>query len=285
MKSASIHNVPVEYFALARPLNALIAFMVILAAGVIAQTSSTSWMSVFIAALAGTFLASAANMINDVFDVEIDRINKPRRALPAGRISRRAASIGAFLTATAGILLSLAAGRELFLIALVSSVLIYAYSAWLKRIPLLGNLTVAALTAVAFLYGALAAGNLRAGVVPALFAFTYNLGREILKDVEDIKGDRSAGILTFPIVAGVRSALWTTTGIFALVVAGTVLPYVFDVFGIIYLLIVIPGVDILLVAVSRSMWLEAEPENLAKLNSRLKYGMLAGILAMAAGSL
>ena len=285
MTSASDHNLATEYFALARPLNALIAFVVILAAGVIASTSSTDWMNVVVAAVAGTLLASAANMINDVFDVEIDRINKPNRPLPAGRMSPRTASFAALLTALAGVCLSLVAGTGIFLIALVSSVLIYMYSAWLKHVPLLGNLTVAALTAVAFLYGALAAGSMRAGIVPALFAFGYNFGREILKDVEDIEGDRAAGIPTLPVVAGVRAALWTVTGVFALVLAGTVLPYLFKVFDLVYLLIVIPGVDVPLLAVSLSMWRNPKPENLSKLNSWLKYGMLAGVLAMAAGSL
>ena len=74
----------------------------------------------------------------------------------------------------------------------------------MKRIILLGNFIVAFLTGLAFIYGGIAVNNFKYAVIPAIFAFLINFIREIVKDMEDIEGDKSAGIFSFPYLYGFK---------------------------------------------------------------------------------
>ena len=76
------------------------------------------------------------------------------------------------------------------LIVVLSIALLYFYSARLKRTVLIGNLVIGLMTGMAFIYGGVVVGRMERAVVPAIFAFLVNLARELLKDVEDMEGDR-----------------------------------------------------------------------------------------------
>lgn len=270
--------------SLLRPVNALVAFAGIGAACLIAGADGDDVPRILMTAAAGTLLGAAGNVINDVFDVAIDRINKPRRAVAAGIVSRSAATRWAVLLAVAGLALSAPLGRDPFAIAAGSAVLLYLYSARLKRIPLLGNIAVGLLTAAAFVFGGAAFGNPAAGLVPAAFAFLFNVAREVLKDVEDMRGDGLNAVRTFPLVAGERAALAFVSAALSLVIAGSAFPYWFSLYGNLYIWVVFFGVDCVLAYVLFAMWNDRSTGNLARLNLLLKYDMLPGILAIALGT-
>lgn len=271
-------------FALMRPVNAVVAFAGIAAACVIAGAGWSDLGRILTAAASGTLLGASGNVINDVYDVAIDRVNKPGRAIASGLVAPGIARIWAAVCAAAGLALSIPLGGTAMLIAAGSAVLMFLYSAWLKRIPLLGNITVGLLTGAAFVFGGVAFGDPAAGFVPGLFAFFFNVAREILKDVEDKRGDGLAAVRTFPLVAGERAALGLVSALLALVVLGSAVPYLLTLYGETYLWVVFFGVDCVLAYVLFAMWNDRSTGNIARLNVLLKYDMLLGIIAIVLGA-
>ncbi len=267
---------------LTRPVNALISFLSIMIGAAVTGTLEPL-QKVLLAAFSGALVGSAGNAINDYYDVDIDRVNKPHRPIPSGRVSRPGALVFALILFAAGVGLSFFVRAEAVWVALGATLLLIAYSAWLKRTVLLGNLTVSTVTGAAFIYGGLAVGRVRAALIPAGFSFLFHLGREIVKDVEDLKGDRQAKAVTLPVVHGVRAAQWAVTLVFSLLIVATWLPYVFGIYNTVYFWIVVLGVDSVLVYAIVAFWWDVRPRRLAFLSNLLKVDMLVGLLAIYLG--
>ncbi len=271
-----------SYLKLTRPQNNLITAMSVLVGAAISGDIE-SWGGVFFACLSAFFISAGGNSINDFFDLEIDRINKPYRPLPKGEISPFSAlrfSISLFLL---GIILSFWVKPLSILVALVACGLLIIYSPLLKKRFLWGNLTVSLVSALAFFYGGIATDDFRLSLIPAAFALLFHLGREILKDVEDLKGDSSSGASTLPITLGVDFSLIICTLVFLSLIVLTVFPYIFHIFSFLYLLLVILGVDMVLGYVIWSMWHNPSFSNLHRLSNLLKMDMLLGLVAIYVG--
>ncbi len=269
------------YITLSRPLNVTISILSILLAGIICNDEIK--LPLVLASLAGGMIAAAANAWNDFFDVEIDRINKPYRPLPSGKLSTRQALLFANTCGTMGLFLTLFVNQTCFLIAFFALLLLFGYSAKLKRTVLWGNITVGVMTALAFIFGAVAVGSWQCALVPAVFAFLMHLGREILKDMEDVPGDKQLEAKTLPVVYGLRSAKIAISMIFIVLIIATLLPYFLNIYGVYYLFIVIIGVDTILFYVLIKIWRQSDPVTLHRLSELLKYDMLIGILAIYCG--
>ncbi len=273
-----------DYIALLRPFNAAIAFVGILAAGFMAAGAFRVELPLILAAFAGTSIGMAGNMHNDVCDIAIDRINKPRRVLAAGRINARSVTLLSAIFAALGGILSLFISPTATAIALVSIVLLYVYNTALKHIALVGNVVVGAVTGAAFLYGAEAMGNMAAGIVPGMFAFLVNVGREIIKDVEDMKGDATAGARTLPILLGARKATAVAAVLLLAVVILSFLPDIRVNYNedfsehIIFVLLLIGY------ALSTALGI-GEKSNPRRAAVVLKWAMLAGIVVLTLGSI
>lgn len=164
----------------------------------------------FLILLIGTALiAAAGNIINDIFDVSIDVINKPRRVSIGRLISLRNAWEFYFLFNGIALLGTLFWGNvELMVFFCVAIFLLYFYSYQWKRKPLIGNLVIAFLCALVVLeYWWIAKATLTGYWQSILlnyagFAFLSTLARELIKDVEDMEGDCTAGCQTFVIQLG-----------------------------------------------------------------------------------
>lgn len=226
---------------------------------------------------------AGANSVNDFFDLDIDRINKPNRPLPSGLVTPGQAHQFSLILFGSGIFLSIFIHLLGFFIALGSSLLLYLYSYRLKRIVLWGNLTVAFLTGLAFVYGGLAVNRTGPAAIVGIFALFFHLGREIIKDTEDMEGDRSQGIKTLPIEYGVKTALIWVTVILAALMGLTLIPYLINIFTLIYLIVVMVGVDLFLVYVIISMWKNPAPKNLGRLAVLMKADMFIGLIAVYLG--
>jgi 4-hydroxybenzoate polyprenyltransferase len=193
----------------------------------------------FFALVASTlFLSCGGYLINDYYDADIDRINRSGKTVVGSFISKRAlVRIYAILSVIGG-LLGLYAAKEAgaTMLALMQVGLWAAllwYSAQLKRKPFVGNLMVALLTAssvvLVYIYDRMACpasepGSIRSMTIYVMayagFAFFMNLLREIVKDVEDMEGDRAFGCRTLPILMGVKKVKTVVVGIAAVTVAG-----------------------------------------------------------------
>ena len=239
-----------------------------------AMTGGTHWPWLILAAAA--VATAAGNTINDIYDVDIDRVNKPRRPLPAGTIGTNTA-IGlyaVFFAATVSLMLFIPGFAAAWIGAWV--VLLHIYSWRLKRMYLAGNILVAAVSGSGFLLGARAGGNVWVGAIPAAFTFLFVVGREIVKDVDDIEGDRSCSARTFPIVSGRRAALTAALVIFLALCISFPVPAFLGVYrmayGFIMLGTVVPELLI-------SIWIILGGRSLGLVSSLLKLGMFLGCIA------
>ncbi|MDD1653205.1 MAG: UbiA family prenyltransferase, partial [Methanomicrobiales archaeon] len=157
---------------------------------------------------------------------DIDRINRPDRPIPSGRVTTRAALALAGLLFITGILACIPAGPLCLAIAAVNSLLLVLYAARLKRVLLAGNLAVAYLSGSLFLFGGALAGMEGAvRTLPlVLITFLAMMAREILKGAEDLEGDRAFGAVTLPAVLGVPRSSWLALACAAGAVAVSLLP-------------------------------------------------------------
>ncbi|RNI33308.1 prenyltransferase [Rufibacter immobilis] len=159
--------------------------------------------------LATICVAAAGYIINDYYDLKIDRINKPERVVVGKTLTRRKAMmIHLYLSAT-GVVLGLLLGWRIALVLLGVALLLWGYSAQFKKRPLIGNVTIALLSAAMVLVVPLQAGQpSKAAWAYGMFAFLISLVREIIKDMEDVRGDASFQCRTLPIVAGIPKTKW-----------------------------------------------------------------------------
>jgi 4-hydroxybenzoate polyprenyltransferase len=153
-----------------------------------------------------TIIAAAGYIINDYYDVKIDLINKPERVVVGRGVSRRHAILLHSGLSVIGILLGLILSWKIGAINFFSVFMLWLYSNLLKRQPFVGNFVVAFLTAGSIaipwlLYPFAGKTNI---LIYTLFAFFTTLVREIIKDMEDLKGDNTFGCKTLPIVWGLR---------------------------------------------------------------------------------
>ncbi len=271
-----------NYFQLTRPQNNLIAALAVLVGALIGYPV-VSFSKLFLACLSASFISAGGYVMNDYFDLEIDRINKPERPLPKEMLSKKSALLFSLLLFGIGLVLSVLIKLPSFILAFISSFLLILYSAKLKKRLFIGNLTVSTICALAFLYGGLVGSDFTLSFIPAGFAYLFHLGREILKDVEDLKGDKSVDAKTIPIFFGEKKAFLFITFIFSTLILLTLAPYVFNVFSIFYLLLVVLAVDSLLLFTIISMWRDSSEKNLSRLSRILKWDMILGLLAIFVG--
>ena len=159
-----------------------------------------------IAAIAAALaLAAFANTVNDIHDIDIDRVAHPGRPLPAGRVSPRAARTVAMIAAATALLAATAARPALGALTACVLAAMYLYSRAFKRFGVPGNVLVALIASLPFLYGGWAAGFPRATFALVALAIPLHLAREIAKDLDDAAGD-AATRSTLPVVHGVGAA-------------------------------------------------------------------------------
>ena len=272
----------IGYFKLTRPQNNLIAALSVLVGALVAGNIEY-WRGVVFACISAFFISGGGNCINDFFDVEIDRINKPFRPLARGEVSKISALWFSGFLFLVGLFLSLFIRPLSVMIATVAIIFLIFYSSILKRKLFWGNFTVSLVAAVAFVYGGITTRDFRLSLIPAVFAFLFHMGREIIKDVQDLKGDLSLNVSSFPIRFGIRFSLIFATLIFSLLIFLTSLPYLFDIFSFLYLIMVILGVDLVLFYVLLSMWKDPSNSNLGRLSTILKIDMFLGLAAIYVG--
>ncbi len=167
-------------------------------------------------------IAAAGYIVNDYYDVKIDYINKPERVVIGRSITRRYAILFHVVFSAIGILIGVYLSWSIAAVNILSVFLLWLYSNNLKRQPFVGNLAVALLTGASiFVVDMLYRTHNPLIVIYALFAIFMTLVREIIKDIEDLKGDNTFGCKTLPIIWGIRKTkviIYTILGIFSIAV-------------------------------------------------------------------
>jgi len=159
----------------------------------------------FFLCISTMLIAAAGYIINDYYDVKIDLINKPERVVVGKSVTRRFAILFHVIFSVVGILIGLTLSWRLGVVNTFCVFLLWLYSNNLKRLPFIGNFTVALLTGLSIYCVDIFyhTGNALV-IIYAVFSFFMTLVREIIKDMEDLKGDNTFGCKTLPIVWGIR---------------------------------------------------------------------------------
>ncbi|MDP3462697.1 MAG: geranylgeranylglycerol-phosphate geranylgeranyltransferase [Bacteroidales bacterium] len=251
------------------------------------------------------FISAAGYVINDVFDMDIDSLNKQEKQIVGRLIPVQTAKRLYWLLSAAGMLIMVYLGYrlnswQLTLIVLMLTGLLWFYSERYKRQILVGNLVVAFIASagitVVWLFEffslvresdgfivASAAMPLMSGLVfaYALFAFLSTLTREMVKDIEDMSGDARFGCRTFPVVYGQITArnLSAATLIILIIMIGfwQYILYFREMTQAMMVLFLALGIGIF--ALIR-LALANKPEHYGFVSSLLKLLMLAGLLSV-----
>ncbi|MCU0358067.1 MAG: geranylgeranylglycerol-phosphate geranylgeranyltransferase, partial [Cyclobacteriaceae bacterium] len=169
-------------------------------------------------AISSSLIAAGGYVINDYYDVKIDLVNNPNRVVIGRGIPRRTAILLHGLLSLSGIALGALLSLWILIINFFSVALLWFYSNLLKRLPFVGNFAVSLLTGLSiWSLNVLYEVNNPLVVIYALFAFFMTLVREIIKDMEDLKGDNTYGCKTLPILWGIRKTkqfLYVLLGLF-----------------------------------------------------------------------
>lgn len=267
-----------------RPINLIITFISVIISAIISSSFSQITFEVFLMALSVTFSFAAGNVINDVIDFEIDKINRPERVLPQGLLTILSAKILYISSILLSLILAAIISLEILIIMIGLNLLLLLYSTHLKKVILLSNFIVAFATAVPLVLGGIVVGNFEGGLIPAGFAFFTNFIREIIKDIEDIKGDSSKGVATFPQNVGINRSIYVVILLVITLIVLDTFPFVFSIYNVEYFVIIMTFVNPLLVYIIKLLYTNRELSNLRKTSNLLKLTMILGLIAILVGA-
>jgi len=228
-----------KWLKITRPVNGFMGFFSIYIVGFIAvNVHILDFIIPLTLGAISVFLVTAGgNIINDISDVETDKLNHPDRPLPAGTITKKTASYLALSFFILGFLISIFVSLLISSIVIIAELLLVSYEFKTKKIGLAGNLTISLLIGMIFLYGGFITNTLSKMILLFLLAFCSNLSREIMKDIEDINGDVDR--VTFPKKYGVNKAKIVSAIFVIITISVSYLPYYFHVLSIYYIYAVI----------------------------------------------
>lgn len=266
-----------------RPLNVIITFAVVIVAGFISSHNYHINAILLLAGISASLVAAAGNIVNDLFDIEIDKINRPTRPLPAGKITKPEAIVFYSILTLAAFIFSFQISGMAFIIVLITTILLFLYSIKLKGVALLGNIVVAFCTGLAFIFGGIAVGNWKASIIPAVFAFLINFVREIIKDIEDYNGDKEYNVKTFPNKYGISRSKFLIVSLLVILIIATFYPFLFNIYKIEYFLVVLFSVDLILIFGIKKILSDSFIQDISKLSLLFKLSMVFGLIAISVG--
>jgi geranylgeranylglycerol-phosphate geranylgeranyltransferase len=269
------------FLEIIRPGNAFLAVISIL---LVAFIGGVFNLPVLVACIVVFVVTGFGNSINDYFDYKIDKINKPERPIPSGRISRKTAGYYSLaLAITGNVLAVIFLGLIPQLIVLFSTILMFYYAYRLKKKLIIGNILISFLTGLSFVFGGVVVGITVVSIYLGFYAFLTTMMREIVKDMEDREGDEEEGANTLPIVYGMKtsSILAAAFMIFASITS----PILYFI-GIltIWCLPILSVAILIFLSAAISILRDRSIENARKISKRVKIGMVVTLLSFAAGS-
>ena len=269
-------------YKLSRPLSTLTGVLAVVLGGYVAGTGA--WDKIALAALATLLAAASANAWNDYRDIDIDRINQPQRPLPSGMVSLRAALIFSIVLATLSIVLAALISPIALAIAIGSIILLYVYSVWLKSTVLLGNATVALISALSPIFGGVAAGNAGPSLWLGAIVFVGIFAREVLKTLADYEGDNAHNVRTISTAVGPRAARTVFFFLLGMTAIVMMAPYLAGYYQPVYAWIVALGVFPVAIYVIIRVTRERSGPQLERLSQLLKYDFLIWFAAVLLGA-
>jgi geranylgeranylglycerol-phosphate geranylgeranyltransferase len=211
-----------------RPINCSMIGLAVIVGYFVSRPPSVSVSSMVLGFVTGFAICAFSMVVNDYYDIEVDRINQPERPLPSGKVSKAGA------VAIAALMLVVGIGASAVLLDAAALLIagLYAALAWLydykaKKYGLAGNMIVASSLAIPFIYGGVISGG---QVLDSLLlfmastSFLAGVGREVVKAMADVLGDEKRGVRSYASVHGLRSAARLGALFFLLAVVTSLLP-------------------------------------------------------------
>lgn len=268
-----------------RPANSiLVGFAVIVGIAV----ASNNYHEIFtlrslFGFLTGFFISSFSMVSNDIYDAEVDRVNQPDRPIPNGTVSKRQATSFAIVLLVLGTLASAALGVLTFGIAVVFAFIGWYYNYRGKQSGLFGNTLVALSLAIPYIFGSVSLGDYRInlGYILALTSFLAGMGREVLKGISDVEGDKVRNVKTVAVTRGTKTARVVTSVFFILAVLTSALPPILGLLGkaIIVYSGLIGVVDVIFLYLAIAVLRMKDDKDSLKLKGIALGGMMLGLIA------
>ncbi len=277
-------NKILPYVIIIRPINCLLASITVWVGAMMTWLTPQIY-SPLLASVATFLVCAAGNIVNDIVDIPIDRINRPERVLVQKKISTTSAYIYSIVLNITALIIALFVNLEVFVAAITAISLLFLYNYKAKQIPFLGNIIIAFLAGMVFITGGLAIDRILAFTLPgpfigAVFAFLFHVVREIVKDSQDIDGDLQAGIKTIPIIFGKRFSIAAAMVIFLILTLFTYIPILKGWYSEAYRILTVYIVDLPLLGFLIFLWGNPTTKMLSIGSFLLKLGMGIGIVAL-----
>ena len=270
-----------------RPVNcAMIGFAVIVGAFV-SKPASDSIIQLALGFLTGFFVCAYSMAVNDIYDLEVDRVNRPDRPIPSGKVSVQDASRFSFMVLAAGIACSVLSFNPLAVaIAATYAFLSWLYNSKAKKTGLAGNLIVASSLAIPFIYGGAVSGGSIVGsllLMMALTAFFSGVGREVVKAMADVEGDAKREVNSIARSRGLGFASAVGAFFFLLAVLTSWVPLFTGLANQLYTFgVLVP--DAIFVYLAVAIVARHEPASAYKVKRVALAGMTVGLLVFIGGA-
>lgn len=263
-----------------RPELSLAAGICVIVGEIIALGSLPSIHNFTYGFICGFFISSPALILNDYFDIEVDRINAPNRPLPSGIVSPHeviALTIGVTFI---GIVAAANISTYALIICIILWIIGVLYNWKLKETGLPGNIMVSCSVATTFILGGIAVGEPFNKIVLtfSIMAFLFDLGEEIAADAMDINGDKKRNSKSIAIKMGRKVALIISSILFSLVILISFMPIYFGWLGISYLLMILISDVIIFLSVLKLLRSQSSEEGHSCIK-QIYRGEVLGLLA------
>ncbi|MFX1588071.1 MAG: geranylgeranylglycerol-phosphate geranylgeranyltransferase [Promethearchaeota archaeon] len=234
------------------------------------------------------FIAGSGMVVNDIYDIEIDKINKPNRPIPRGSITLNQAKLLYFLYLVIGLSFSVIhsilfkLGILNIIIAALFGFIGWLYAYWGKKSGFLGNIIVSISFSIGLIYGAILNNSIIPNYIYFFFltSFFLLLSREVIKGCEDIEGDKKEGVKTLAIRIGIKSATRVAIIFSASAIVFFILPYFTNIINQVFFLIsMFFGLIDVFYAVILMLKTPLNQKDFKKISLLLKIGCLLGLIA------
>jgi geranylgeranylglycerol-phosphate geranylgeranyltransferase len=282
-----------HYVRIVRPKNSIMIGIAVIIGMILTDPKQIFSIKTVYGFLTGFFISCYSMIVNDIYDIEVDKINNMDRPLAKGEITVKNAWVYGIFLLFIGLALAYFTSFLNFIIAILFAFISWLYNFSLKKHGIIGNMTVAVSTIVPYLYGNIILSfnntfsNLSNPILLSptvcwfsLVSFFAVTGREVIKTISDIEGDKIRGVRSIAICWGKDMAAKIGAIFFILAVICTLGPYVFREMGTIYLLAVLFP-DLLFIYLSYSILKDSSGENALRVKKMALNGMLIGFFSFA----
>ena len=271
--------------SLIRPINSfMIGLAVVVGIAIGSPDMLFSRLTIY-GFITGFSISSYSMIINDIYDIEIDKVNQPERPLAKQIISINSALSLSLILLLIGLTSSLLISYYNIIITVIFSFLSWFYNIWGKKQGIIGNSIVASSMSIPFIFGGVITGNISLLVWSiSLIAFLSGMGREIIKTIADVEGDKIKGIKSVSIQFGSRNAMLIACGFIIISILISFIPVYLNLIQIYYIPLLILTDLILLYSIFVLSTNYSKSESL-KVKKYILYAMLFGLITFLMNSM